>query len=129
MGRQKVNGTKLRRALINFGSLEKALEGLRQEKAPLEKSHSQLKEEIAQLKTTRDELLLQVNESNRKLNDLKNEVYSLATNVNEHKRQYQLFEGFLTMMATSPLVTVAIDSATMALQQLRDFRLVCLWQN
>jgi hypothetical protein len=120
MAPQKVSGTKLKQALNKFGSLDKAVEGLRQERAALGKSNSQLKEENARLKATRDELLLQVNESNRKLNDLKNEVHSLATKINENKRQYQLFEGFLIMMGSSPSVTGSIDSVIAALQKTRD---------
>jgi len=117
MSLPKVNGIKLRQALNRFGSLEKATESLQKEKMALEKSNAELKKEINQLKSTRDKLLTEVNQTSKKLNDRNNELQSVLNNIDEHKWQYQLFEGFLAMAAATPALTGSIESVVAALQK------------
>jgi chromosome segregation ATPase len=115
---QKVNGTKLKQALDKFKSLESALEEMLKEKSTLEKDNARLKKENEQSELTRDKLSLEVNETNRKLNELKKQLDLLAKTADEYERRYKLFEGFLSMMATSPSVTNSIESAIASLQEI-----------
>lgn len=120
MVQPKVNGSRLKEALNRFGSLEKAIEGLQEEKSALEKTNTELKKENSQLKLMRDKLLLEMNETDKKLNDSKNELTSLVSKINERKRQYQLFEGFLSMLADSPSVATAVESIVALFQKLQS---------
>jgi len=120
MAQAKVDGTKLKQALSRFGALTRANEGLERENSTLEKANAGLRKEHRQLKVMRDKLLLEMSEINKRLDDSKNELTSLVSKINERKRQYQLFEGFLSMLADSPSVATALESIVGLFQKLQS---------
>jgi hypothetical protein len=120
MGTPKVNGAKLKQALEKFGSLEKAVEGLQNEKLALEQEKSQLRKDNAKLQLNRDKGLAEVKEFDDRINHRVKQFEQLTHIVEESRRQYDLFEGFLAMMASSPSVTDSLEALINSLRTLLD---------
>lgn len=118
MSAPKVNGLKLKQAIEAFASLDKAVEHLDKKKLTLEKQSYQLKQEKAELKLARDKLFTQLKSVEQELSHQKNELQSLANKVEQHGRQYELFESFLAMVVGSPSVTDSIEALIATLQKL-----------
>ena len=120
MATPKANGAKLKQAIEKFGSLEKAVEGLENEKLALEKQNGQLKQENAKLKRNRDSLVAELEEVGNKNRYQKNQFQQLLIVKKQYTRQYALFEGFLAMVASSPSVIDSLEALINSLKTLLD---------
>ena len=120
MATPKVNGAKLRQAIEKFGSLEKAVEGLQNEKLALEKENGQLKKENARLTVNRDQRLAEVKELDDRVNHRARQFEQLSDIVKQYSRQYDLFEGFLAMITSSPSVGDSVESLISVLRTLLE---------
>jgi hypothetical protein len=120
MATPKVNGAKLKRAIEEFGSLEKAVEGLRNEKLALKKESGQLKQENAKLKLNRDKWLAEVKQLDDRVSHRTRQFEQLSDIVKEYRRQYDLFESFLAMVASSPSVADSLEALISSLRTLLD---------
>ena len=115
---EKANGVKLKKAIEEFGSLEKAVQALRKEKLSLEKSNAQLEQQNAELKLNRDGLFAEVQSLYGKLGGQKKELNSLLNEVKKYGHQQELFEGFLAMLLGSPSVTGSLQNLIQLFQEL-----------
>ena len=109
MAASKISSTKLNEAIKKFGSLHQAIEALDNEKQVSEKDNIQLKKENIELKLTRDKLLSEVAQLDGQISGKKDEWQSLSSKVQQHARQYQLFEAFVAMVAGSPSATSSLQ--------------------
>jgi hypothetical protein len=115
-----IDFTKLNEAVEEFGSLQKANAQLEKDKLALEKGNAQLKQENKNLAATREKLTGQLEEINTKKEDYQSQLQSLADQIKVHRYQYELFCGFMAMVAGSPSVTDSVKNLVASLQKLID---------
>jgi hypothetical protein len=118
MAKAKANGTKLKKAVEQFGSLENAVEHLYKKKLALQKQNQELNQENAELKLARDKVSAQIKAVEQKLSQQGNELQLLSHQVEQYGRQYALFESFLAMVVGSPSVTSSIETLIAMFQKL-----------
>ncbi|MFC1980409.1 coiled-coil domain-containing protein [Chloroflexota bacterium] len=111
---------KLNEAVERFGSLQKANARLEKDKLALEKGNAQLKQENKNLAATRDKLAGQVEDINTKKEDYQSQLQSLSNQIKVHGYQYELFCGFMAMVAESPSVNDSLKTLVASLQKLID---------
>jgi len=116
----RINGIKLKRAIGEFGSIQKAVEALQTEKLELDKYNSELKRENAQLKLDRDKLTAEVKTIQDQLAIKVKQLELLTERAKEYGHQYELFEDFVVMLATSPSVTGSVTALVALFQNLLD---------
>jgi chromosome segregation ATPase len=114
----RINGIKLKRAIGEFGSIQKAVEALQTEKLELDKYNSELKRENAQLKLDRDKLTAEVKTIQDQLAIKVKQLELLTERAKEYGHQYELFEDFVVMLATSPSVTGSVTALVALFQNL-----------
>jgi len=115
-----VDANKLKQAILKFGSLEKSVTALQKEKQLLLTQNNELKQTIAKLTQERDKLTDENLDIHNKLAQLKKQHQLQAELIEQSKRQYQLFEGFLAMLVGSPSVTKPIEDLIVTLKTLLD---------
>ena len=115
---KKVDGVSLRKAIQNFGSLEKAIEVRRNEKALLQRDNSKLQRHNSELKLTIAKLSAEIEEMQKQLEEKRKEERLLFDNMEKYGSQYQLFQGFLAMIASSPSVSDSIAALIVSLNKL-----------
>ena len=120
MEAKKIDFAKLNEAVEKFGSLQKANAQLEKDKLALEKGNAQLKQENKNLEATRDKLAGQVEDINTKKEDYQSQLQSLSNQIKVHSYQYELFCGFMAMVAESPSVTDSLKTLVASLQKLID---------
>jgi hypothetical protein len=105
----KVDGAKLKQALEEFGSLEKAVDSLKIQKKALEADVSALIGKRANRFSEIKRLENNINEYKQNLADLKEafQKYKQGSDeyintVKQFKLQYAMFAGFIAMLQTSP---------------------------
>jgi DNA-directed RNA polymerase subunit RPC12/RpoP/prefoldin subunit 5 len=115
MATQEVNGIRLRQAVKEFGSLQKAIDSLQTQKKTLEASISALTRGIGAKEKVRVKYLDDLNhldknieERKRNLDDLekafrkyRQDVDAFIENNRQFLLQYQMVEGFVAMLQTS----------------------------
>lgn len=116
----EIDTAKLNEALDNFGSLQKAIEHLEQDKVVLEKQNCKLAQENEKLAATRNGLAGQIKDMSGKVKSYQDQLQSLFNQINVHSRQYELFCGFMAMVAESPSVTDSIDALIASFQKLKE---------
>jgi len=102
MPTRKVNGAKLKEAIHKFGSLAKAIDALDAQKQKLEKDIAQLSTQRADLEKEKPQQLAEIEDLRSKIRQGNEVLQMLEERLQQHKRQYDLFEGFLAMIFTSP---------------------------
>ncbi len=109
MAAPKVDGAKLKQALEEFGSLEKAVDTLKTQKKALEADVSALTGKRANRLGEIKRLDNHINEYKQNLADLKEAFRKYEQGSNEYVNsirqfmlQYAIFEGFVAMLKTSP---------------------------
>ncbi len=122
----KVNSSKLKDAIDRFGSLQNALEALQKEKLALTRDNNQLKQENTKLKLNREKLSAEVTNLEDELNSNKIKLKLILENIEQYKRQYELFEGFLAMVVGSPSVRRLCPSIDQFLAETTRYRVVML---
>jgi len=120
MKAKEVDFAKLNEVVEKFGSLQKANAQLETDKLALEKGNAQLKQENKDLAATRDKLAGQVEDMNTKMEDYQSQLQSLSNQIKGHSYQYELFCGFMAMVAESPSVTDSLKTLVASLQKLID---------
>ena len=115
----KFDGAKINKALDEFGSLDKALESMQKEKIILEGQLEQLEQSITKLKLERGKSSSALKVINGKFQYKQNQLQSILKKVEKHQSQYDLFEGFLAMIAGSPSVQDSLESLITTFQKLR----------
>jgi len=120
MEAKEIDFAKLNEAVEKFGSLQKANAQLEKDKLALEKGNAQLKQENKNLEATRDKLAGQVEDINTKKEDYQSQLQSLSNQIKVHSYQYELFCGFMAMVAESPSVTDSLKTLVASLQKLID---------
>ena len=115
-----IDFAKLNEAVEKFGSLQKANAQLEKDKLALEKGNAQLKQENINLETIRDKLAGQVEDMNSKIEGYYSQLQSLYKQIKVHSYQYELFCGFMAMVAESPSVTDSLKTLVASLQKLID---------
>lgn len=120
MEAKEIDFAKLNEAVEKFGSLQKANAQLEKDKLALEKGNAQLKQENKNLAATRDKLAGQIEDMSAKGKNLQDQLQSLFNKLKDHSYQYELFCGFIAMVAESPSVTDSLQTLVASLQKLID---------
>jgi DNA-directed RNA polymerase subunit RPC12/RpoP/archaellum component FlaC len=102
MTTQEVNGSRLRQAVREFGSLQKAIDSLKTRKKTLEDDISALIKVIEAKEKVRAKYSNELNELDHSLKEHTEKIKEILTNINRYSNQYRLFESFLAMMLTAP---------------------------
>ena len=113
MTQTKVNGTKLNKALEQFGSLDKSIEAML-------KKEKKLKQHNAKLQKTKNNRSKQVQSLDSQFHERLYQVQSLADKIEHYKFQYDLFEGFLAMVTGSPSRTSSLEGLIATFQKLTE---------
>jgi len=117
---KEVDFAKLNEAVGKFGSLQNANAQLEKEKLALEEKNTQLKQENKKLAVTSSELNGQIDNMKAKITSYQSQLQSLSNQIKVHSRQYELFCGFMAMIAESPSVTDSIKILIETFQKLID---------
>jgi len=118
MEKTQINGKKLKEAIDYYGSLQKAIESGELKEKALGEDIKKRKEKIEQLKQKKDKLNSQINGLDKKYFSKKKNLELIAKKVGKWERQYELFEGFLAMLLTSPSVDTSLKSLIALLEEL-----------
>ncbi|MFC1982347.1 hypothetical protein ACFLV5_00930 [Chloroflexota bacterium] len=118
MAKQKADVLGFRKAIEQFGSLGKAIEGLQRNKAVLEKQLNQLKQEVAAYKSARDSISSEIEGMKVILSAQKEQRLEFSEQISNHMRQYKLFQGFMAMLTESSFVDSSIGALIASLQKL-----------
>ncbi len=113
MTQTKVNGVKLNKALEQFGSLDKSIEAM-------EEKEKKLAQNIAKLQLKETNLSKQTKSLDSQLHERLYQVQSLANTIEHYKSQYDLFEGFLAMVGSSPSRTSSLEGLITTFQKLTE---------
>lgn len=117
-GTQQVNGILVRRAIEEHYSLGKAIDANNNEIALQHKEHTQLKKQNSELKSDNTRITASNKIVDKSLYEKRFEYSKLTLAVMEQRSQYELFQGFLTMLVNSPSVNRPIESLISSLQQI-----------
>lgn len=127
MTKAKVSGNAMKQAIEKFGALSEANEQLQKENLDWQQKNSQLQEDNAQLKgenttwiTKRDELKQDTIGLLNNKREAELGLKSIATKLKDYTRQYELFCGFMAMVAESPSVTDSINILIASFQKLKE---------
>jgi hypothetical protein len=107
---KNIDVNKLNEALEKFGSLQNANDQMEKTNLSLKKENTHLKQEKNLLFESVKELALQTEEMKAKIRDYQSQYQSLSQQITEHQYQYELFCGFMAMVAESPSVTDSLDN-------------------
>jgi len=118
MAAASINGVKLKQAIAEFGSLEKAVQNLKDQGDTLNKQKNKLTHENEELALAKKKLLADINGLNSQFNEQKAKLQSLAESLGKWERQYNLFQGFMAMLVGSPSVDSSLRSLVSLLQEL-----------
>ncbi len=116
----KINGAKLKQAVEKFGSLEKALENFENKKEVLETESSKLQKTNEELKLAKQKLMADIDDLTNEFSEQKKKLQSLADNFGKWERQYNLFQGFIAMLLSSPSADTSLKSLPSLLQELTE---------
>ena len=105
-----VDVNKLNEALDKFGSLQNANDQMGKTNQSLKIENIQLKQEKDILSESVKKLAVQTEEMKVKIRDFQSQYQSLSKQIMEHQYQYELFCGFMAMLAESPSVTDSVDN-------------------
>lgn len=120
MKAKDIDFAKLNEAIEKFGSLQKANTQLEEDKLALEKENNQLKQGNDELSATSNKLASQISDMNSKIEDYNSQLQSLCKQIKVHSHQYELFCGFMAMVAESTSVTDSIDTLIATFQKLKE---------
>ncbi len=118
MKKTSIDGMSLKEAFDRYGSLQKAISAGKSDKKALDKEVSQRKDEIHSLILEKDKLVSGIADLKKQFDAEKKKVELVAANVAKWERQYNLFEGFLAMLLTSPSVMSSHKNLSNLLEEL-----------
>jgi predicted RNA-binding Zn-ribbon protein involved in translation (DUF1610 family) len=116
MTTHEVNGSRLRQAVREFGSLQRAIESLQTQKKTLEASNSVLTKAIEAKERARSKYLVDLKHLEETIKERKRNLAALEKAFREYRQdadefiannkqfllQYYMVEGFVAMLQTSP---------------------------
>lgn len=120
MEAKKIDFAKLNEAVEEFGSLQKATAQLEKDKLALEKENTQLKQRNNKLAATGNILTGQIEDMNAKVKNYRSQLESLFEQIKVYGSQYELFCGFMAMVAESPSVTESIDTLIESFKKFKE---------
>jgi len=109
MSNEKSGGQKLKEAVETYGSLGKANEVLLGRKKRLEADVVEAEKKLSALKNSQQQSADALEGVHAQIDHSKSELNGLRENLSAAGIQYQLFEGFLGMMGTSPSAKANVD--------------------
>lgn len=125
MTEKKVNTTGLPQAIQEFGSLRNVIDALRKEEKSLEAKIPVLRKDVLTLQINIDKKESTKAGQSKALDGLHkairkqfDELDMVEDRTTRQKEQYQLFEGFLVMLASSPSVNDSIEALIASLKRL-----------
>ncbi len=113
MTQTKIDGIKLNKALEQFGSLDKSIDAM-------QSKEKELKQYNVKLQLTNDNLSKQVKSLENQIHEWQSQLQLLSDKIKHHSLQYDLFEGFLAMVAGSPSVTNSLEALIATFQKLAE---------
>ncbi len=120
MAAANIDGIKLKEAIDQFGSLQKAIENFESKKEALGNEVSQLKKDEDQLKVAKDKLATDIENLGVQFVEEKTKLELLASNFGQWQRQYNLFQSFIAMLLSSPSVNRSLKSLISFLKELAE---------
>jgi len=120
MEAKEIDFVKLNEAVEKFGSLQKANAQLETDNLALEKKNTRLKQENGKLVATSNKLAGQIEDMNARVQGYQSQLQSLANQLKVHNYQYELFCGFMAMVAEAPSVTDSVDTLIASFQKLKE---------
>ncbi len=118
MAATSIDGAKLKQAIEEFGSLEKAVEKLKYEVDILSKQKNKQKQETEESSLFKKKLTADIGDLSNQFNNDKTRLQLLADNVGKWERQYNLFQGFMAMLVGSPSIDSSLKNLVALLQEL-----------
>jgi len=100
--RRQLDTDGLGQAIDDFGSLRKTLDSLRRENEKLIRDNETLRAESANLQAQKNDLLGSLKATEQKLQEENQRLATVSTNRIKRERQFDLFDGFVAMLVTSP---------------------------
>ncbi len=98
----KVNTVKLRQAIGEFGSLQKAIEVLKLRKKEIETENLTTSRDLALKKKARAKCLNELNQLDNSIQERAEKLDEILASISGYSKQYLLFESLITMMQTPP---------------------------
>ncbi len=98
----KVNTAKLRQAIGEFGSLQKAIEVLELRKKEIETETLTLTRDLDVKNKTKAKYLSELDQLDSSIKERTEKLNEILTSISGYSKQYRLFESFVTMMQTPP---------------------------
>jgi len=120
MAAVKIDGARLKQAVEKFGSLEKTIDNLENEKEVLVKDSNNLQKVNEELKLAKKHLMADIDDLTTEFAEHKEKLQLLADNFGKWERQYNLFQGFITMLLGSPSVDTSLKNMISLLQELTE---------
>jgi len=120
MAISKVDRNRLRQAIEKFGSLQNAIQHLEEAKRILEKTNIGLKQENGKSLVIRDKLSREIKVMREEIKSSNSELQSLFERIERYGYQYELFCGFMAMVAESPSVDDSLGNMIALFQRLLD---------
>ena len=120
MAAKEIDFAKLNQAVEKFGSLQKANAQLHAEKVALEKENTQLQQDNKQMAATKGKLASQITDMSSKVKSYQSQLQSLSNQIKVYSHQYELFCGFMAMVAESPSVTDSVDIIIATFQKFKE---------
>jgi regulator of replication initiation timing len=117
---KNIDVKKLNEALEEFGSLQDANTKLKQAIADLKKENTYLRQENETLSAINKNLSAQKKEIDVKIKHCQDQYQSLAKQIKDIQRQYDLVCGLMTMITGSPSVNDSIDTIIDIFQKLKE---------
>ena len=102
MNTQTVDAVKLKQAIKEFGSLQKAIDLLEQRKGELTTDVLAVTRDLDTKKKIKVDNANELNQLDDKINKRTEELEDILKRINKYSYQYRLFEGFISMLLTSP---------------------------
>ena len=110
----------LKEAIEKFGSLTAANQYLKKENHSLSETNQNLKKQNQSLVNTNEVLVHETENLRKTLDEHRAQNREIVTRLLNHKREYDLFCGFLAMMVGSSSVNDSIDGIIEVFQKLKE---------
>lgn len=98
----KVNAAKLQQAIVEFGSLQKAIEVLELRKKEIETENLTVSRDLDVIKKIKAKYLNELKQLESSIKERTEELKEILISINKYLKQYRLFESLVTMIQTPP---------------------------
>jgi len=115
---KNINGSKLKSALEQFGSVDRAIDSMQKIKQQLEEKVTELKKLIVSLQSKVNGLTNQIHSCEGQISESETKLTKLNDTYQKYNYQYSLFEAFLAMLVSSPSVEQSLEHLVQTFQTL-----------